>query len=152
MSDEDRPIQAILMLADSAQVVDGKLFVLGGGWTLTGPRPSPMALVAQLQVPRCESDTKHVVRFELLTDDGGPYLVPTGPTSEAAQAPMVIETEVAVAGSSDLRAGALVSIPVAINLSPLQLSPGQRYSWRLSIDGRTNPGWQAQFDVRPQSA
>ena len=26
-----------MLLCDSAQVADGKLFVLGGGWSLTGP-------------------------------------------------------------------------------------------------------------------
>ena len=33
-----------LLLADSAQAVAGKLYLLGGGWTVTGPEPSPFAM------------------------------------------------------------------------------------------------------------
>jgi hypothetical protein len=30
-----------MLLADSAQVADGKLFILGGGWSVVGPDPRP---------------------------------------------------------------------------------------------------------------
>ena len=30
-----------MMLCDAAQVSDGKLYVLGGGWSMTGPDPVP---------------------------------------------------------------------------------------------------------------
>ena len=33
-----------MLLCDGAQVADGKLFVLGGGWSLTGPDPMPSAI------------------------------------------------------------------------------------------------------------
>jgi hypothetical protein len=40
-----------MMLADAAQVANGKLFILGGGWSVTGPEPSPSAIVLKIAVP-----------------------------------------------------------------------------------------------------
>ena len=39
-----------MMLADSAQVSEGKLFILGGGWSVTGP-PAPSAIALHVEVP-----------------------------------------------------------------------------------------------------
>ena len=36
-------MKATLLLADAAQAAEGKLYVLGGGWSVTGPGPAPMA-------------------------------------------------------------------------------------------------------------
>ncbi|HYT79952.1 MAG TPA: sigma factor [Actinomycetota bacterium] len=33
----DRALKVTMMLADAAEVADGKLFILGGGWSVTGP-------------------------------------------------------------------------------------------------------------------
>jgi len=30
-----------MMLADYAQIADGKLFISGGGWSICGPGPTP---------------------------------------------------------------------------------------------------------------
>ena len=35
-----------MLLCDAAQVSDGKLFILGGGWSMTGPDPVPSAVAA----------------------------------------------------------------------------------------------------------
>ena len=32
-------MKVTILLADAAQAVEGKLFVLGGGWSVTGPEP-----------------------------------------------------------------------------------------------------------------
>ena len=37
-------MKVTILLADAAQAAEGKLYVLGGGWSITGPDPSPMAL------------------------------------------------------------------------------------------------------------
>ena len=36
-------MKVTLMLADAAQVSEGKLHILGGGWSVTGP-PAPSAI------------------------------------------------------------------------------------------------------------
>ena len=40
-----------MMLADSAQAVAGKLYILGGGWSMTGPAATPSALAIKFEVP-----------------------------------------------------------------------------------------------------
>ena len=40
-----------LMLADSAQEVGGKLYILGGGWSVTGPVVPPSAVAIKIDVP-----------------------------------------------------------------------------------------------------
>ena len=37
-----------MMLADAAQAVEGKLYILGGGWSVTGPEPSASAIAAYI--------------------------------------------------------------------------------------------------------
>ena len=39
------------MLADSAQEVGGKLYILGGGWSVTGPVVPPSAVAIKIDVP-----------------------------------------------------------------------------------------------------
>ena len=33
-----------MLLADAAQQLGGKLYILGGGWSVTGPQPAPSAI------------------------------------------------------------------------------------------------------------
>src|SRR4029077_19300015 len=37
-------VKVTMLLADFAQVADGKLTVVGGGWSLTGPEPTPFGI------------------------------------------------------------------------------------------------------------
>ena len=32
-------MKVTMLLADSAQAIEGKLYILGGGWSITGPDP-----------------------------------------------------------------------------------------------------------------
>ena len=64
-----------LILADAAQVVGNKLYLLGGGWdTLFVNSAFPVArrcaVAASFQVPWDETNVKHNVLIEILTDDG----------------------------------------------------------------------------------
>ena len=64
-----------LVLADSAQVVGNKLFLMGGGWDVltinTGfPAQHRMALAVAFRVPWNETNQKHNSEIELRTEDG----------------------------------------------------------------------------------
>jgi hypothetical protein len=41
------------------------------------------------------------------------------------------------------------SFPIALNFAPIRLEPGQRYVWRLEIDGKSEPDWRVAFNTRP---
>jgi hypothetical protein len=48
---EKDDVKVTMLLADAAQVSEGKLNVLGGGWSVTGPNPTPSAIAIYIQVP-----------------------------------------------------------------------------------------------------
>ena len=44
--------------------------------------------------------------------------------------------------------GADIDFPLAFQLGPLPLEPGQRYQWVLDIDGETQQDWHLTFSTR----
>ena len=63
-------MRATLLLADYARVSDGKLDVIGGGWSIinaTGPFGCFVA--ALFQIPWDQTNTKQKFRFDLLDAD-----------------------------------------------------------------------------------
>lgn len=135
-------MRATILLADAAQEAGGKLYILGAGWSVTGPRVPPCALVAKLDVPWDQADRSHHWRFDLLDEDGGPVLV--GGTAE----PIRVEGDFDVRRPEGLPPGTPIDVPVAINFGPLPLASGRRYVWQLSIDGEADPTWTRDFYVR----
>jgi hypothetical protein len=43
-------VKVTLLLADAAQAVEGKLYLLGAGWRFIGPAPQPTALACLFEV------------------------------------------------------------------------------------------------------
>ena len=64
-----------MMLADAAQAVDNKLYILGGGWSVTGPDPLPSAIAMKIDVPWDQTNQRHRWELALLDDDGVPVFV-----------------------------------------------------------------------------
>ena len=59
-----------MMLCDSAQVAEGKLYILGGGWSVTGPDATPSAIAIKLDVDWHEADRPHHWELYLENADG----------------------------------------------------------------------------------
>jgi Family of unknown function (DUF6941) len=137
------PMMVTMLLCDAAQAVDNKLYVLGGGWSVTGPAPAPSAIALHLKVPWDEANLPHTMRLELIDSDGEPVLgSPEG-------APIVIETQFEVGRAAGLPPGTPIDLSVALNFGPIPLAPGGRYEWRLTIDGRAEADWHLAFSTRP---
>jgi len=137
-------MKATLLLADYAQVADGKLNLIGAGWSITGPQPSPFALAVLILVPWDRTNERHGFQIELLDADGHPVIVPT-PEGEAA---LVVAGEFEVGRPPGLRRGTPLDVPLAINLPPQPFPPGDRFEWRLMIDGETQRDWRVAFSTR----
>ncbi len=69
-------MRATMMLADYAQIADGKLFIAGGGWSTCGPGPTPCAVVAIFHVPWQETDEKVSFALRLVDEDGRAVMQP----------------------------------------------------------------------------
>jgi hypothetical protein len=129
-------VKATLMLADSAQVAEGKLFILGGGWSITsGALPSALAI--KIEVPWNDANRPHTMTIRLLDSDGNEVLDLANETFEVGR-PAGIPT------------GTAIDHLLAIQMGPLtMLEHGQRYVWELSIDGNVSDDWRCAFYVRP---
>jgi hypothetical protein len=139
-------MKVTMLLADSAQAVDGKLYVLGGGWSVTGPQPSPFALAMKIEVPWDQTNVKHRFKLSLEDSDGQP-IVTDSPTGTR---PIEVEAGFEVGRPAGLKAGTPIDVPIALNFAPIPLEPGQRFVWRLEIDGKSEPDWYVAFNTRPQ--
>jgi hypothetical protein len=139
-------VKVTMMLADAAQAVEGKLYILGGGWSLTGPDPTPSAIAAYIQVPWDRTNVQHEFRFELIDADGNPVEL-EAPEGEAQ--PVTIEGAFEVGRPVGVRPGTPIDVPLALNIGPLALPPGGRFEWRLEIDGQTDDDWRLAFSTRP---
>lgn len=137
-------MKATLILADYAVVSDGKLTVVGGGWSQTGPDPSAFGIGLLIQVPWDQANTVHSFSVELLDADGNPVAFET---EEGEQQPVAFGGEFEVGRPPGLKPGTPLDFPVAVNSTPLPLAPG-RYEWRLTIDGQGREDWTLPFTVR----
>jgi hypothetical protein len=138
-------MKVTMMLADFAQVVNGKLYIMGGGWSILGSTPSPTAVAIKVEVPWNETNRKHNLKVELLDSDYRPVLIPT-PVGNSA---VVIGGEFEVGRPAGLIQGSPLDVPFAFNIGPLPLEPGKRYIWKLTIDTNSDENWQVAFSTRP---
>lgn len=136
-----------MLLADYAQAADGKLNVIGGGWSVTGPGPAAFAIALDIKVPWDQTNVQHTLRLELVDADGRPVLV-AAPEAEQA---IFVESTFEVGRPAGLKPGTPIDVPIALNFPPLPLPPGGRYEWRLTIDGATDEDWRLAFTTRAAS-
>lgn len=138
-------MKAKILLADYAKVSDGKVDALGMGWTVTSSPTPPAAVVVFFEIGWDETGRTLQVLLELLDADGRPVQVP-GP---GGPRPMRIEGELQATRPPGAPPGTPVDLQLAINVGPgMPLVPGQRYEWRLSVDGAGHENWTASFLIR----
>jgi hypothetical protein len=127
-----------LLLADAAQVVGAKLYILGGGWRVTGPGFGPAALVAVFEVPWDRSNEQIGFEIALRDADGEPV--------------RLSDIEVKIAGQMEVGRpighpkGSGLPAQLALNVPALPLVPGRDYEWRLTVDGEERD-WRLPFRV-----
>jgi len=141
-------MKVTMLLADYAQVADGKLTVVGGGWSLTGPDPTPFGIAILVHVPWDQANRRHTLRLELVDADGQPVTAPTAEEGEEAPVVFLDDVEFEVGRPAGIKPGTPLELPLAVNSGPLALEPGCRYEWRLSIDGASDEDWRLAFTVR----
>jgi hypothetical protein len=134
-------MKVTLLLADFARVANGKLDVIGGGWSMMNAQGAFGFFVAALfQIPWDQTNQKHTFRLELLDADGQGVPTPDGETIRA-------EGEFEAGRPAGLRAGTPVDAPLVVPFGPLVLDEN-RYEIRLTIDGETKEDWFVAFTVR----
>jgi hypothetical protein len=136
-------MRVTMMLADHAQVAEGKLYISGGGWNLTGPGPVTSGVALLFLVPWDRTNVKTSFELRLEDPDGHPVMQ-VGPLGEQ---PVRINGQFEVGRPAGAIPGTDINAPIAINTT-LQLQPEQRYTWVLEVDGRSEDDWRVSFSTR----
>jgi hypothetical protein len=139
-------VKVTMMLCDAAQVSDGKLYILGGGWSMTGPDPVPSAVALKIDVDWHEAEASHHWELFLEDADGQPVMMETADGTQ----PVEVRGEFTVSQPQGIPEGSPIDVALAVNLGPIPLAPGTRFAWRLTIDGESLPGASLGFTTRPR--
>src|SRR5450759_171351 len=59
-----------MLLCDHAEAINGKLYIMGGGWSVCPPGPRNMTLAVKILVPWDEANEEHRFRVSLMDDAG----------------------------------------------------------------------------------
>lgn len=121
-------MDATMLLCDAAEMQGGKLFILGGGWSIIWVPGVPinMALAVKLSVPWDQANEKHHVRAALIDDDGDDV--------DFGQGPVSAEGDLEVGRPPGLKRGMALDAPFVLPFNGIVLQPGG-YVWVLEIDG-----------------
>ena len=124
-----------LVLADSAEVISNKLYMLGGGWEVyfrNGPMPVAFAIAASFHVPWNATNLKHPFEVQVINED-------------AQQKVMGIGGEFEVGRPPGLPAGSGQRTQLAVKVEG-DLPPAS-YAVRCLVDGQEQTDRQLAFRV-----
>ena len=125
--EEFTDVQATMLLCDAAQSAEGKLYILGAGWSsMPANVPTNMSLAIKLSVPWNMANERIGVRASLVDSDGG--------IVDFEARPVVLGTEFEVGRPPGMKRGTPLDVSFAFNFPGMRLSPGE-YAWTLEIDG-----------------
>ena len=142
-------MKAILLLADAAEAVNGKVSALGAGWSVIGTPSPPLSLVVIIDVPWDQTNQKHKLEIDLLDADGKPVSFEQGPGDEPLPA-IHIEAEFETGRPPGVPAGTPLRHSLTVAMGPgMPLKAGEKYEFHMKIDGEHIDSWLATFLVRP---
>jgi hypothetical protein len=120
-------MEVTMLLCDAAQAAGGKLYILGGGWSIIyQPNvPTPAALAVKVAVPWDQANEPHTIRAVLITEDGEPVDLGAGEVQ--------VEGQVEIGRPPGLKRGQPLDLVFVLNFGPLAY-PAGGYVWELSIN------------------
>jgi hypothetical protein len=137
-------MQATLVLCDFAEVDSstGKVHILGAGWSLTGPAPSPHSVVAFLRVPPDRARSPIPITLRLL--DQAHQVVEVQGVGGMQR--LEISGQVEMNLPESWNQASTMSGSFAVNFGALPLQAGRTYMWCVEVDGKELAS--AEFIVR----
>ena len=120
-----------MLLCDYAEELGGKLYIMGGGWSVlqTPNVPSNVYIAIKLAVPWSQANEQHDIAIRLLTEDGE-LVHSEGPEGKND---VQLVGKVEVGRPPGLRPGTSLDLPLVAGFQGLVLLPGG-YLWSLEID------------------
>jgi hypothetical protein len=127
-----------LFLADHAELLNGKLYVMGGGWdqlnTTNVSVPAKIAIACGVQVPWGETDDDHTLSLAVEDSDGSPVAPVLEVGLKTGRAPQMVR-------------GSAAHVPFAIQAEIEFPGPGT-YVVVATVDARPEDGRRLPFHVR----
>jgi hypothetical protein len=122
-------MDATVLLCDFAEAVNGKLYVMGGGWNLlfAPDQPANMSLAVVLAVDWNETNQRKRLTVELLDANGDPF--------EVGGNAVVLNSEFEVGRPPGIKPGTSLNTPLAFRFDGLVL-PAGGYEFKVSIGGK----------------
>lgn len=135
-----------IFLADAAQADErGKVSALGLGWRACGSPVPAFAVVLLIEIDWDETNTRHRLVCELLTQDGEPITV-EGPLGQQL---IRFEADAEAGRPPGAAHGEPQRVPLVFAFPPgLPLQP-DRYQWRASVAGFDEATAVEPFIVQP---
>lgn len=128
------PLDIKLILCDSAQAdPNGKIHMLGAGWSVTATPTTPQAIAILIKVPEDRADQQISGTLRLLDADGQAVEVETSPGKKE---PIENEFELEVGRSPGQEHDRMIDAAMVLNIGPMPLPLG-RYQWRLDMNDQT---------------
>jgi hypothetical protein len=111
-------MEVTLLICDSAEALNGKLYILGGGWNMLYAPGTPVriALGILIAVPWDETNQRREMRIELVTSDGEQVLLNGQEVAATA--------EFDIGRPPGVKPGSTLNAPFAINFDGLMLDEG----------------------------
>ena len=135
--------RVVLLLCDAADQVNGKLYIIGGGWSklYTPDKPAHFAIAVRIEVPWNATNEQHKFRGKLVTQDGAPFLI--------EEKPLEFEGGLEVGRPPGAKPGMHLDTSLAIGFNGLVLPAGV-YAWQFEVDGVVMA--EAEFQVLQPAA
>lgn len=119
-----------LILCDAAQAdPNGKMHMLGAGWSITGTPTTPQAVAMLIKVPWDHANQRIGGMLQLLDAHGHAVELETSPGKEEL---IGNEFELEVGRPAGPTHDNMIDAAMAVNIGPMPLPPG-RYQWRLDM-------------------
>jgi hypothetical protein len=133
-------MKVTMMLADHAQALNGRLYIMGGGAThvVLG---TPFAIALLIEVPWDQANEKHHFALQLTNGDGQSVNVPT----QTGTGPLEIGGDFEVGRPPGIKKGSRLPFALALNFGPMPLLSDTVYVWSLNIDGVRSREWELVF-------
>lgn len=136
-------MEAVMLLCDAADTVNGKLYVLGGGWSVifAPDTPAPTTLAVKLAVPWDQTNRQIRLVARLLDEDGN--------TVDLGSGPVQAEGHVEVGRPPGMKPGTPVDLPLVLPFGA-PIYPKGGYVFELEVDSHVVA--RAPFRVLPVPA
>ena len=123
----------LLILCDWAEVINGKLYMMGAGWSrIAANVPANLAVALIWKIPWTHANEPQRIELVLLTEDGTPVV-------DSGGKDVALKGQVEAGRPPGLKFGSPLDAPLVFGVRNLPLSPG-RYRFELKINDSLSAG------------